>query len=66
MPRPAMRPTQPHTQWVLGLLPNRSSRQDLKLTIPPSSAEIKNVWSCISRHPYCEHDRDAPFFQNKL
>jgi hypothetical protein len=51
--RPALWPTQPHTQWVTGALfagVKRSKREaDHSL---PSSAEVKNVWSYVSTHPY--------------
>jgi hypothetical protein len=42
-------PTQPHTQCVTGLSKTRVKRlgrEDIRS--PPSSAEVKNEWSCNS------------------
>jgi hypothetical protein len=50
---PALGPTQPPVQWVTGALslgikwPGHEAEHTL-----PSSAEVKNVWSCISTPPY--------------
>jgi hypothetical protein len=42
--RPAMRSTQPPTQWIPGGLPRGCEVYNL----PPSTVEVKNSWSCTS------------------
>jgi len=48
--RPALGPTNLPIRWVLGTLssgvkwPGREANQ-----LPPSSAEVKNAWSCVLR-----------------
>jgi hypothetical protein len=47
--RPALGPTQPPIQWVLGALPLEVKRSGCEADhSPPSSAEVKNAWSCTS------------------
>jgi len=52
--RPAVGPTQPTIQWVLGAF-----TMEVKLLgreadpSPPSSTEVKNTWSCTSTPPIC-------------
>jgi hypothetical protein len=48
MSTPNMGPTKPTIQWVLALFPwGKVVGQEADLS-PPSSAEIKIGWSCIS------------------
>jgi hypothetical protein len=50
--RPTLGPTQPPIQWIPGALslgvkrPGREANHS-----PPSSAEVKNAWSCTSTSP---------------
>jgi tRNA U34 5-methylaminomethyl-2-thiouridine-forming methyltransferase MnmC len=47
--RPALRPTQPPIQWEPGALSLGVKRLSREADhSPPSSAEVKNVWTCIS------------------
>jgi hypothetical protein len=50
--RPALRPTQPPTQWVLDFIPwvKRPGREADHS--PPSSTKVKETWICISTTPY--------------
>jgi hypothetical protein len=48
MSTPIVGPTKPPIQWVLALFPwGKVMGQEADLS-PPSSAEMKNGWSCIS------------------
>jgi hypothetical protein len=50
--RPALGPTQPPSLWVPGFLSSRVKRPGREADHwPPSSAEAKNAWSCISIAP---------------
>jgi hypothetical protein len=56
MSRTVLGPTQPPIQWVPGALslgvkwPGHEADHS-----PPSSAEVKNAWSCTSTPPICLH-----------
>jgi hypothetical protein len=47
--RPALGPTQPRIQWALSPTVKRPGREADHS--PPSSAAVKNVWSCASISP---------------
>jgi hypothetical protein len=54
--RPVLGPTQPPIQWVPGVLSLGVKRPGRETDhLPPSSAEIKNVWSFTSTPPICLH-----------
>jgi hypothetical protein len=54
--RPALRPTQPPIQWVLGSLSLGAKRPSVKLTIHLHLVpRLKNVWSYTSTHPIYLH-----------
>jgi hypothetical protein len=54
--RTALGPTQPPIQWVPGTLSLRVKRQGREADhSPPSSAEVKNVWSYTSTPPIRLH-----------
>jgi hypothetical protein len=54
--RPALGPTQPPIQWVLGSLSLRVKRPGREANhSPPSSAEVKNAWSYTSTSPISLH-----------
>jgi len=49
-------PTQPPIQWVPGALSLGVKRSKRKADYSyPSSAEVKNPWSCTSTPPVCLH-----------
>jgi hypothetical protein len=50
--RPALEPTHPSVQWVLGVLSPEVKQQGHEADhSPTSSAKIKNVWSSTSSPP---------------
>jgi hypothetical protein len=50
--RPALGPTQPHIQWVLGALSLGVKRQEREADhSPPRTSEVKNAWSYTSSPP---------------
>jgi len=49
--RPALGPTQPPIQWILGVKRPESEAGHS----PPSSAEVMNAWSYTSTPPICLH-----------
>jgi hypothetical protein len=54
---PYLEPTQPPIQWVSGPLSLRVKRPDREADhSPPSSAEVKNLWSYTSTPQICLHD----------
>jgi hypothetical protein len=51
--RPALGPTQPPIKWVTGSLSLREKRPGREADhSPPSTADVKNAWSCISAPQY--------------
>jgi hypothetical protein len=52
--RPALGPTQPTIQWVLGALSQGVNRQGGREAehSPPTSAEVKKIWLYTSTPPY--------------
>ena len=50
--RPALRPTQPATQWVPAVLSLGLMRPGWSYCSPPFSAEVKYVWIYTSSLPY--------------
>jgi hypothetical protein len=51
--RPALRPTKPPIQWVLGDLSPRVKLQGLEADhSPPTSAEVNKMWIYTSTPPY--------------
>jgi hypothetical protein len=53
--RPALAPTQPHIQWVLGALNPRVKRPGREAGHLASNAEVKNAWSYTSSPPVRLH-----------
>jgi hypothetical protein len=50
---PALQPTQPHIQWVLGALSPGVKRQGREADhSPPTRAEVKKMWIYTSTPPY--------------
>jgi hypothetical protein len=51
--KPALGPTHPPVQWVREVkwLEREANNS------PPSSAEVENLWACISTPPICLHGR---------
>jgi hypothetical protein len=50
---PALGPTQPAIQWVLGALSLGEKRPGLEADhSPSSSAQVTNTWSYTATHPY--------------
>jgi hypothetical protein len=60
--RPALVPTHPSIQWVLGFYPeiNRPGRKVNHSH--QSSAEAQNKWTCTSTPPICPHSVDSENF----
>ena len=56
MYRPAMKPNQPPTIWLLVVLPPVKGPEQEMDHLPPSSADVKNVWSYTSTPTTCHHD----------
>jgi len=52
-PVPALGPTQPPIQWVSGVLYLGVKREADHS--PPSSAEVKQAWSCTATPRICLH-----------
>jgi hypothetical protein len=51
--RPVLGTTQPSIQWVLGVLTPGVKRQGCEAdSSPPSSAKVRNAWSCTSTPQY--------------
>jgi hypothetical protein len=50
--------TQQPLQWLLRFLPQFKARFDVDLS-PPSRAEVKNKWCCISNPLICLYDMDG-------
>jgi hypothetical protein len=50
--RTALEPTQPPIQWVTGTLSLELKQRGREADhLPPTSAKVKNAWSCISTPP---------------
>jgi hypothetical protein len=55
MSKLALGPTQPLRKWATGLSPRLNLLASEAVHLPPSSAKVKNEWSCTFTSPICLH-----------